>query len=195
MLREVGGVKDAVVVSRQNGAGETSLVAYVVPDGQTFPTSGALRQALADRLPSPMIPSVFVILDALPMTPNGKIDRLRLPEPGSVRPMVDNPYTAPRTPMEQDLAAIWAEVLALDRVGVEDNFFDLGGHSLGAARILSRVGAVFHVDLPIRALFDRPTVAAMAQAILAEPIEQDLSEVEVMADTDAKGSTGNNNVT
>ena len=122
MLREVGGVKDAVVVSRQNGAGETYLVAYVVPNGQTFPTGVALRRALADRLPSPMIPSAFVILDALPMTPNGKIDRLRLPEPGNLRPMLDNPYTAPRTPMERDLAAIWAEVLALDRVGVEDNF-------------------------------------------------------------------------
>ncbi len=168
MLREVGGVKDAVVVSRQNEAGETSLVAYVVPDEKTSPTSGALRQALADRLPGPMIPSAFVIIDALPMTPNGKIDRGRLPEPGSLRPTLDHPYTAPRTPMERDLAAIWAEVLALDRVGVEDNFFDLGGHSLGAARIVSRVGAAFHVELPVRALFDRPTVAAMTQAIVAE---------------------------
>ena len=140
---------------------------------------------------------MFVIVDALPMTPSGKIDRLRLPEPGSVRPELDNPYTAPRTPVERELAAIWAEVLALDRVGVEDNFFDLGGHSLGAARILSRVGAVFHADLPIHALFDRPTVAGMAQAISAEQmssmepqlIEQVLSELESMADSDVQAST------
>jgi amino acid adenylation domain-containing protein len=193
MLREVGGVKDAVVVSRQNGTGETSLVSYVVPDGLTLPTSGALRHALAAGLPNPMIPSAFVIIDALPMTPNGKIDRRQLPEPGSLRPTLDHPYTAPRTPMERDLAAIWAEVLALDRVGVEDNFFDLGGHSLGAARILSRVYAAFNVDLSLKALFDRPTVAGMAQAILAEQvvsmpelINQVLSELELMADADAE---------
>ena len=194
ILREVGAVKDAIVVSRQNEAGDTYLVAYVVPDGQTLPTSGALRHALAARLPNPMIPSAFVILDTLPMTPNGKIDRRRLPEPGNLRPTLDNPYTAPRTPMERDLAAIWAEVLALDRVGVEDSFFDLGGHSLGAARILSHVDAAFNVDLPLKALFDRPTVAGMAQAILAaqvssmqpEVIDQLLSELELMADADTK---------
>ena len=196
MLREVGGVKDAVVVSRQKGAGETSLVAYIVPDGQTFPTGGALRQALADRLPSPMIPSAFVIIDALPMTPNGKIDRRRLPEPGNLRPALDSAYTAPRTPMEKELAGIWAEVLALERVGVQDDFFDLGGHSLGAGRIISRVGAAFNVELPLKTLFDRPTVAAMAQAILdklvssAHPqmIERILSEVEAMADNDVQKS-------
>ncbi|MET0502734.1 MAG: phosphopantetheine-binding protein, partial [Candidatus Binatia bacterium] len=192
MLREVGTVKDAVVVSRQNGVGETYLAAYIVPNGLTFPAAGDLRRALADRLPIPMIPSAFVILDALPLTPNGKIDRLGLPEPGNLRPALDNAYTAPRTPMEKKLAGIWAEVLALERVGVQDDFFDLGGHSLGAGRIISRVGAAFNVDLPLKTLFDRPTVAAMAQAILdklvssAQPqmIERILSEVEVMADND-----------
>jgi amino acid adenylation domain-containing protein len=203
MLREVDGVKDAVVASRQNEAGDTYLVAYVVPDGQTSPTSGALRHALAARLPDPMIPSTFLILDALPMTPTGKIDRLRLPEPGGLRPTLDNPYTAPRTPMERELAAIWAEVLSLERVGIDDNFFDLGGHSLAAARIISRVAAAFAVDLPIKVLFDRPTVAAMALAILAEQassahpqlIEEVFSEVEMMIDTDTQRSTRNNNVT
>jgi amino acid adenylation domain-containing protein len=192
MLRKVNGVTEAVVVSREKSPGETHLVAYVVPDGHTSPTAGALRRALADWLPGPMIPSAFVILDALPMTANGKIDRLRLPDPGNLRPALDNPYTLPHTPMETALSAIWANVLALDRVGVEDNFFDLGGHSLGAARILARVGEAFHVDLSVKALFDRPTVAGMAQAILAEQasrmdeqlIDQILSEVEALGDGD-----------
>ena len=194
MLRKVNGVKEALVVSREKSLGETHLVAYVVPDGQTSPTAGALRRALADWFPGPMIPSAFVILDALPMTPNGKIDRRRLPELDNLRPVLDNPYTLPRTPMERDLAAIWAEMLVLERVGVEDNFFDLGGHSLGAARILSRVRAAFHVDLSVKALFDRPTVSGMAQAILVEQasrtdeqlIDQVLSEVEAMADADVE---------
>jgi len=168
MLREVGTVKDAVVVSRQNGAGETYLVAYIVPDGLTFPDAGGLRRALANSLPSAMIPSAFVILDALPMTPNGKIDRRGLPEPGNLRPELDSAYMAPRTPMEKELAGMWAEVLALERVGVQDDFFDLGGHSLSAGRIISRVRAAFNVELPLRTLFDQPTVGAMAQAILKE---------------------------
>lgn len=191
-LRKVNGVKEAVVVSRKKKAGETHLVAYVVSDGQKSPSSGALRRALADWFPGPMIPSAFVILDALPMTPNGKIDRRRLPEPGNLRPVLDNPYKLPRTPMETDLAAIWAEVLALDRIGVDDNFFDLGGHSLAAARIVSHVLKTFAVDVPIKALFDRPTVGGMAQAILVEQagcapgqlIDEVLSEVEAMADAD-----------
>ncbi len=167
-LRKVDGVKEAVVVSREKRSGDAELVAYVAPEGQMSPAAGALRRALADRLPGPMIPSAFVILDALPMTASGKIDRQRLPDPGNLRPALENPYTPPRTALEKDLAAIWAEVLGLERVGVEDNFFALGGHSLGAARILARVGAAFQVELSVKALFDRPTVAAMAQAILAE---------------------------
>ena len=203
VLREIDAVKEAVVVSRQNEAGETYLAAYVVPDGQRLPTSGALRQALADRLPQQMIPSTLVILDALPMTSNGKIDRLGLPEPSNLRPALDNAYTAPQTPMERELAAIWAEVLALEPVGMEDDFFDLGGHSLGATRIVSRVAAAFHVELPLTILFERPTVAAMALAILAEQassahpqvIEEVFSELEVMIDNDTQRSTRHNNVT
>jgi amino acid adenylation domain-containing protein len=192
ILRKVNGVNEAVVVSREKSAGEAHLVAYVVPDGRAPLTAGALRRALADWFPDPMIPSAFVILDTLPMTANGKIDRRRLPEPGNLRPALDNLCKLPQTPMERDLAAIWAEVLALDRVGVEDNFFDLGGHSLAAARIVSHVLRTFAVDVSIKALFDRPTVGGMAQAILVEQarcspgqlIDQILSELEGMADAD-----------
>jgi acyl carrier protein len=150
-----------------------------------------------------MIPSMFVIVDALAMTPSGKIDRRRLPETDNLRPTPDEPYAPPRTPTEGDLAAIWAEVLALERVGIDDNFFDLGGHSLAAARIISRVAAAFHVELPLTILFDRPTVAAMALEILAEQassahpqlIEEVFSEVEAMIDNDTQRSMRNNNVT
>lgn len=109
-----------------------------------------------------------MLLDTLPLTANGKIDRRRLPEPGNLRPELDHPYAAPRTPMERELAAIWAEVLGLEQVGVDDDFFVLGGHSPGAARVLSRVSAAFDIDLPIRLLFDGPTIAEMAQVIVAE---------------------------
>jgi acyl carrier protein len=190
-LTSLGDIKEAVVASRQKSDGETYLVAYVVPERQQFPTAGSLRRALADRLPGPMIPSSFVILDALPQTPNGKIDRRRLPEPGNVRPAVETAYVDPRTSMEKQVAAIWIEVLALDRVGFDDNFFDLGGHSLAAARILSRVRSAFHIDLPVKTFFDRPTIAETAQAIVAEQascaesIDQLLSELEEMADSDS----------
>jgi acyl carrier protein len=138
-----------------------------------------------------MIPSALVILDALPQTVNGKIDRRRLPNAESIRPVLEIEYVGPHTPVEKQVAAIWAEVLALERVGLHDNLFDLGGHSLTAARILSRVRAAFHVELPVRAIFDRPTVAEMAQAILAGQVscselsDQFLSEIPEMAAFDA----------
>lgn len=109
-LQSVRGIKEAVVASRENATGEACLVAYIVPGGQPAPTVTTLRRALANRLPSPMIPSAFVFLDALPMTPNGKIDRRALPEPGDARPALDTAYVAPRTTMEREVAAIWAEL-------------------------------------------------------------------------------------
>ena len=195
-LQTVSGIKEAVVVSRENAAGEARLVAYIVPGGQTAPTVTTLRGALADRLPSPMIPSAFVLLDALPMTPNGKIDRRALPEPGNARPALDTAYAAPRTTMEREVAAIWAELLSLERVGIHDNFLDLGGHSLVAARVVTRVMDAFHTELPITALFAGPTVAEMAALILrkgaslagAPGLERMLNEVEAITDEEASQS-------
>jgi acyl carrier protein len=125
--------------------------------------ASALRAHLRRKLPDHMVPSVFVALDALPLTPNGKVDRKALPAPEG-RSEVGG-YVAPRTPTEEALAAIWREVLRLDRVGIEDNFFELGGHSLIATRVVARVCDVFRVGLPLRALFERPTIAALCDQI------------------------------
>ncbi|HEX2203309.1 MAG TPA: amino acid adenylation domain-containing protein, partial [Longimicrobium sp.] len=159
-IRRHENVTDCVVVARADAAGEKRLVAYVVGEAEVE----ALKTALRRSLPEYMVPSAFVFLDALPLSPNGKLDRKALPAPEFVSAAA---YVAPRTEVEEALAGIWAEVLRLDRVGVEENFFDLGGHSLLATRVVSRVRADLGVDLPLRAMFEGPTVAALAGVVEA----------------------------
>jgi acyl carrier protein len=106
-----------------------------------------------------------VFLDSLPLTPSGKVDRKALPAPDNSRPELDNRFVAPRTPGEQSIAKIWAEVLKLEKVGIHDNFFELGGHSLLATQVISRLRDAFRVDLPLRSLFESPTVAALAERV------------------------------
>ncbi len=125
--------------------------------------AAALRAHLAERLPEYMVPAAFVFMDAFPVNPNGKLDRKALPAPDFTA--VDERYVAPRTPVEEVLAGIWAETLGVERVGVDDPFFDLGGHSLLATRAVSRVRELFGVELPLRALFEGPTVAEMAGCV------------------------------
>ena len=154
-------VEQAVVVARGDGAGDKRLVAYVVPRQETALEPGRLRAHLRERLPEYMIPSLFVSLDQLPLTPNGKIDRKALPDP---EPVIRE-YTPPRNATEADLASIWSAVLRADKIGVYDNFFDMGGYSLLAIQVISRARESFGVDLPVRRLFDNPTIAEMALAI------------------------------
>jgi amino acid adenylation domain-containing protein len=157
-LRRSEGVADCVVVAREDVSGERRLVAYVV--GGAEAEAEALRHRLRQSLPEYMVPSAFVFLDALPLTPNGKLDRRALPAPDFAP--AEERYVAPRTPAEEVLAGIWAEALRLERVGVTESFFELGGHSLLATRVVSRVREVFGVELPLRALFEGPTVAELA---------------------------------
>src|SRR5262249_26029442 len=119
-----------------------------------------------------MMPAAFVLLDALPLTTNGKLDRRALPVPDSDRPELERAWVAPRTPVEEMLAALWAEVLGLDRVGIHDNFFALGGHSLLATRVVSRVRQACRVDLPLRALFEAPTIAGLAVTLVERLLVQ-----------------------
>ncbi len=126
-----------------------------------------LRRYLDQKLPEYMVPSAFVLLKSLPLTPNGKVDRKALPAPEASRPHLEGKYVAPRTPVEEVLANVWAEVLRLERIGTEDNFFDLGGHSLLATQVVSRVRQVLRVELPLRTLFEAPTVAGLAQRVKA----------------------------
>ncbi|MCG0284479.1 non-ribosomal peptide synthetase [Streptomyces sp. PSAA01] len=163
------GVAQAVVIARAGRGRDTDkhLVAYVVPaagddpttDGHSVPEPRELRGFLSARLPEFMVPSAFVVLERLPLAPNGKLDRAALPVPE----YTGTAYRAPRTAREEALAALFAEVLGLDRVGIDDSFFELGGHSLLATRLIARVRAELGVELPIRKIFDMPTVAALGQ--------------------------------
>ena len=173
------GVREAAVVGRDEGAA-ARLVAYFVPASPASVDAGQLKAYLKERLPGHMIPSAFVPLGALPRTASGKVDRSRLPEPGRPREDAEN-YVAPRTPVEQTVAAIWGELLRLDRVGATDNFFDLGGHSLLATQVVSRLRDAFGIEIPLRTLFESPTVEelslAVAQAQASQAAPDDLARL------------------
>ena len=154
-------VREAIVLAREDRPGDKRLVAYVVPAYKQFHATGELRNVLKKKLPDYMVPSAFVFLDGLPLTSNGKIDRMALPVPEGGPELVG--YVAPRSPVEEMIAEVWAEVLRLDRVGVHDNFFELGGHSLLATQVVSRICQALRVEIPLRALFERPTVAELAK--------------------------------
>ncbi|MDR5726235.1 MAG: amino acid adenylation domain-containing protein, partial [Terriglobia bacterium] len=156
-------VREAVVLAREDAPGEKRLVAYLVATS----TADELRRFLKDKLPDPMVPAVFMLLDTLPLLSNGKIDRRALPAPDRTRPELNKSFLAPRTPTEELLAEIWAQLLDLERVGVYDNFFDLGGHSLLATQAVSRMREAFQVEIPLHRLFEAPTVAGLAESIEA----------------------------
>ncbi|HEX8694772.1 MAG TPA: amino acid adenylation domain-containing protein, partial [Longimicrobium sp.] len=156
-------VGEAVVVAREDAPGDRRLAAYVVARDGIRPEPGALRAHLSARLPDHMVPAAFVVLDRLPLTPNGKVDRRALPAPGHDASL-DDAYVAPRTPTEEVLAGIWAEVLRLERVGVHDDFFQLGGDSILTIQIVSRARKA-GLRLTPRQLFEEATVAALAQVV------------------------------
>ncbi|WP_346728620.1 non-ribosomal peptide synthase/polyketide synthase, partial [Corallococcus exiguus] len=164
-LRAHPAVKEAVVVAKGQGAGDKRLIAYVVGHGPEPLDVSPLRQALGARLPEYMVPSAFVTLEALPLTSNGKVDRKALPEPEGALLERAREYVAPRTDAEKSLADVWTQVLGAERVGVHDSFFELGGHSLLATRAISRIREALKVELPLKALFDAPTVAELASLL------------------------------
>ncbi|OBU85449.1 hypothetical protein MY55_16720 [Chromobacterium subtsugae] len=160
------GVRDAVVVVREDTPGDKRLVAYLVPAAGAAPTAAQLREELARTLAEVMLPSAFVTLDALPMTPNGKVDRRALPAVGQ-QDLALQAYEAPQGEIETAIAELWQELFAIDRVGRHDDFFALGGHSLLATRVASRLGKRFGIRLPMTTLFDSPALRALAARIEA----------------------------
>jgi amino acid adenylation domain-containing protein len=166
-LSEHALVRECVVVVGEDGARGRRLVAYVAAGGGREPVAGGvLREYLRGRLPEYMVPSAFVIIDRLPLTANGKVDRRALPEPGSADGAGEGgAESVPRTPLEELLAGIFARVLGMERVSVEESFFDLGGHSLLATQLVSRVREACAVELPLRALFEQPSVAQLAAEV------------------------------
>jgi len=176
------GVGGAVVLARADAPGGKRLVAYLTPrNGARPPGGAAARTFLLESLPEYMVPSVFVVLGEFPRTTTGKVDRNALPPPEG-RPENDVPYAAPRDPTEKALTRLWAEVLGIDRVGVDDNFFDLGGDSIMSVRLVSRLRSAFGIPLSPREVFDAPTVAALASIIRQQIVR--LAE-EAMASADA----------
>jgi len=190
LLRDLKGVKDAVVVVAKDAREEQFLCAYVVAE-PVLEMSG-LRDDLLAYLPANTVPSVFVRLDALPLTLNGKVDRRALPSPEKERPK-QTPYAPPQTPTEETLALIWSELLGIERVGINDDFFELGGHSLLATQLMSRLREALQVEIALGALFENPTVAKLAVVIAKNQaadadhdISELLSELEQLSDEDAK---------
>jgi amino acid adenylation domain-containing protein len=163
-LSQHPGVRECVVLAREDDLDEKRLVAYIVANQQASSVHD-LRRFLKEKLPNYMVPSAFVYLDALPRTPNGKVDRRALPSPDQSVIGLEGRYVAPRSYAEEILVGIWEEVLKLERVGIHDNFFDLGGHSLLATRVISRLGKAIQIELPLRALFEAPTIAGLAKGV------------------------------
>jgi acyl carrier protein len=191
----------AVVLAHEVTPGDTRMVGYIVPAqaaGETgvdsAPGPDELRSFLKERLPGYMVVSAFVMLDALPLTANGKIDRQALPVPDAVRPALQVAYVAPRTPIEEEIAGLWSQVLHVDRVGIHDHFFDLGGHSVLAIRLASLVREQFGVDISLRELFEAPTIAELSTVIAHHQASQTddeelarlLAELEQLSDDDAR---------
>ena len=157
-------VRASVVVAQADVTAKR-LVAYFVAESGAAPSTTQLRDYLRQRLPDYMVPAVFITLDSFPLTANGKVDRRALPAPDQSRPELESEFVAPREGIETQLAAIWSELLGVDPVGRHDNFFALGGHSLIGTQVISRIGQITRIELPLRCLFERPTVAGLAEWI------------------------------
>ena len=179
-ISEHPAVRDAVVTLREDTPGQKRLAAYLVMKPESNVSVSDLRRFLGVKLPEYMVPSALVFIDELPLTTNGKVDRKRLPAPADVRAEIETGFVAPRTPVEDELAEIWRELLGVDRVGINDNFFELGGHSLLLTQLASRISNQFEIEIPLRVLFDTPTIVEMVRAI-AELLIQQQDSADVTA--------------
>ena len=191
-LKGLPEISDAIVMVREDQPGDQRLVAYLVAAIEIQSTQ--IRAQLREKLPIHMIPSMFVRLEQLPLTPNGKIDRKALPVPATSHQEVRENFVAPKTPTEEALAAIWRELLKLEQVSVTDNFFELGGHSLLATKVVARLQNALGVKIPLRKIFETPTIESLAFAAdeMLAPTDEDaemaalLAELESMSDEEAE---------
>jgi len=181
-IRQHSEINDAFVIALDTDSDASQIVAYAVPNLRSTISTMELRSYVRNKLPDYMVPTRFIFLEALPVSPNGKIDRKALPAPGRSRPELDTPLVDGRTPLEKDLVQIWGEVLELDQIGIHDNFLDLGGNSLAATRIISRVTARLQTEIPLGSLFQSPTVAEMAAVISQYEIKKGENELEKILD-------------
>ena len=191
-LEEHGDVGQAVVVVRAE-ADRDQLVAYLTVSQGKSPSHDDIRRTLIQKLPNYMIPSAFVFLESFPLTANGKLNRAALPSPNDTRPELQRTFVAPQTASEKEIAEIWSSVLKLNEVGIHDDFFELGGHSLLATQVVARVRKAFQLDLPLRSLFESPTIAEFAGRI-EEAKDAELSKLltalEELSDEEAQRLLG-----
>jgi acyl-coenzyme A synthetase/AMP-(fatty) acid ligase/acyl carrier protein len=181
-------LRDVAVIAREHSRGEKRVLAYVVAAPDHNPTTGELRSFLREELPEYMMPSAFISMDALPLTPNGKVDRAALPAPDGVRPTLEVDYAPPRTTLEQEITRAWQEALNVEAVGIHDNFFDLGGHSLSIIQLRNKLQSSIGKELTIAELFAYPTVNSLAEHISAEasqppPAQSSSDDVGARRDT------------
>ncbi len=172
VLREHPSIGEALVIAHGSASDEKQLVAYIVAKQQPMPTISELRNFLKAKLPDYMIPGIFMPLNTMPLNSHGKIERRALPEPYVTMDASDATFVAPRTSIEEKLAGVWREMLALEQVGIYDNFFEVGGHSLLATRLVSRLRNAFQVELSLRTVFEAPTISEQAEIIVQKLAEQ-----------------------
>ena len=165
VLKRHPAVRDVIVVAREDVPGDQRLVAYVVLDKERLVAVSDLQNHLVKHLPAYMIPSAFVLLEALPLNSNGKVDRRALPAPDDTRPGLREAFVAPRTPIEEMVTGIWSQDLGIEQIGIHDDFFTLGGHSLLATQVTSRLRTALQVEVPLRTFFEASTVAQLAEII------------------------------
>src|SRR5712692_9331822 len=180
-------IRECAVVARDESNGEKRLVAYFVADDPR-PGVSELRAFMTGQLPDYVVPSAFVRLDALPLSANGKVNRLALPDTDNARPELAADYVAPRTASEKLLSEIWSEVLRIERVGIHDNFFELGGNSLLATLVCSRVRNEFKIEMSLRALFEQPTVAQMAENVTSAPTTSQSLQIRPLSPAERNGN-------
>jgi amino acid adenylation domain-containing protein len=193
-IRQHPEIKDAFVVALDSNSGHNRIVAYAVPNPGSHLGAGHIRSYIRTRLPDYMAPARIMLLETLPVSANGKIDRKALPVPGRSRPELDTPFIPATTPIEKALVQIWGEILETDEIGIHDTFLDLGGDSLAATRIVSQVFATFQMEIPLQSLFQSSTVAEMAMVITQHEnnklenneLAQILDELESLGEAEAR---------
>jgi amino acid adenylation domain-containing protein len=163
VLHQHGSVQEAVVIDLEDDFGNSQLVAYVVAQAKPSPTISELHHFLKEKLPDYMVPSAFVMLDNLPLTPSGKVDRKALPQPDSLRPELETAYAIPQNQMERVIAEVWQKALDVEQVGIYDNFFELGGHSLKMLQVYSKLREILPMNLSLMELFKYPTISSLAR--------------------------------
>jgi len=188
VLGQHPGIREVVVAARESVQGDNRLAAFIVPHTEQSVTPDELKSYLTDKLPVYMVPSYFVMLESLPKTPVGKIDRRALPDPDFEQSGKNTEYIAPRSPVETLLAEIWSRVLGIRKVGIHDNFFSLGGHSLLAVQVITRMNEAFNINVPLRRIFETPTVAGLSHEVSMAAVQEEPQAAEPADTASAQGA-------